>query len=99
VVPIGFDPPVGRDQDVELFLNEIDPPDTRRAFAYSFKAPADNGITDPTIEETTEIAFAIADVEPGDYVVRVRVSGAENELNVGLVGGVVQYNDPAVTIP
>lgn len=98
-IPVGFDPPVGRGQDVELFLNEIDPPDTRTAYAYSFKAPADNGITDPTIQQATGITFAIAAVEPGDYVVRVRVSGAENELGVGLVGGIEQYNDPMVTIP
>lgn len=98
-VPLSFDPPVERNQRVELFMNELNPPDTRPPYAYSFSAPADNGIIDPMIESTTAITFAITNVEPGDYLVRVRVSGAENVLGKGLVDGVDQYNAPVVTIP
>jgi len=81
-IPLDFDPPVGRDQDVELFLNEQNPPAGRDPFAYSFKSPADNGITDPTIEETTTITFAISDVEPATYLIRVIVAGAESVLHL-----------------
>jgi hypothetical protein len=98
-IPISFDPPVARQQLVELFINEIDPPDTRAPYAYSFKAPQDNGITNPSVDETTEVTFAISAVEPGDYVVRARVSGADNVLGIGMVGGVEQYNSPWVTVP
>jgi hypothetical protein len=80
-IPLDFDPPVGRDQDVELILNEHNPPTDREPFAYSFKSPADNGITDPNIQETTSISFEISDVEPAVYLMRVVVAGAESVLD------------------
>ncbi len=81
-VTISFDPAVGRVQRVVLYLNELNPPSDREPRAYSFGAPADNGITDPMVDETTEITFAISDVEPHTYLVRVQVNGAENVLEV-----------------
>lgn len=96
-VTIDIDPPVGRRQQVTLYLNELNPPTdgSRDPFAYSFEAPSNNGITDPTVEETTSITFAIADVEPGEYLVRVQVGGAESVLQT--TAGA--YTDPTVTIP
>ncbi len=96
---LSFDPPVERSQQVELFLNEFNPPNTRPPYAYSFSAPADNGITDPLVLSTTAIIFAIASVQAGNYLVRVRVNGAENVLGTGIVDSVEQYNAPVVTIP
>lgn len=81
-VTIAFDPAVGRPQRVVLHLNEVNPAADREARAYSFAAPSDNGIIDPTVDETTEITFPISDVEPHTYLVRIQVSGAENVLAV-----------------
>ena len=81
-VTITFDPAVDRAQRVVLTLNEPSPPTDREPHAYSFEAPADNGITDPLIDETTQITFAISGVEPDTYLVRVQVNGAENVLEV-----------------
>lgn len=98
-VTLSFDPPVEPSQQVELFLNEFNPPNTRVPYAYSFSAPADNGITDPLVLSTTAITFAITSVQAGNYLVRVRVNGAENVLGTGIVDSVEQYNAPVVTIP
>jgi len=100
-IPLSFDPPVDRSQRVELFLNEVQPPnpEIRAPYAYSFSAPADNGITDPLVASTTAITFAVTGVQPGNYLVRVRVNGAENVLGMGPVDGTEQYNGPVVTIP
>ncbi len=98
-VPIAFGPAVSRVQRVVLFLNERNPPTTRRPRAYSFDAPTNNGITVPNVDETTDITFQIADVAPGDYLARVQVAGAENRLELGIVDGTEQYAVPMVTIP
>jgi len=98
-IPVDFQPEVGRDQRVILHLNELAPPDTRPARAYSFDAPSDNGLTDPEATETGSITFDIVGVEAGDYLVRTQVAGAENALGLGDVDGTLQYDSPVVTIP
>lgn len=95
-IPIDFAPAVGRRQRVMLYLNELSAPINRPPRAYSFPAPANNGITDETVESTTAILFPIADVEPGNYLVRVQVAGAESLLTTDDDDN---YNAPQVTIP
>ena len=85
-VPLDFQPSVGRRQRVTLYLNEFGAPPGRLPRAYSFPAPSNNGIEDPTVESTTSIAFAINAVEAGDYLVRVQVAGAESVLATDLTG-------------
>ena len=87
-------PTIGRTQSVELLLNEYNPPATRSGRAYTFTAPAHNGITDPAIPDTASVKIPFNMVLPGDYLVRVRVDGAESPLT--LTAGV--FSAPKVTI-
>ena len=91
-----FDPPVRKTQRVTLLLNEMNPPNTRPAFAYSFDAPvrtqappADNTATDATID------IPFSHVQTGQYLVRVQVDGATSPLDTDVDG---RYITPAVTI-
>ena len=101
-VTVTFNPEVGRTQRVVLMLNEFNPPSDRAPRAYSFKAPPDNGIEDEEVDETPAITFPITGVEPGEYLVRVQVDGAESTLTVDTDPDSPtfnQYIDPQVTIP
>jgi hypothetical protein len=95
-VNISFNPKVGKRQRAVLLLNELNPPQSRSARAYSFNAPRNNGITSDAVEETDTIEFAISHVVAGDYLVRVQVDGAESALERSTDG---QFNGPQVTIP
>jgi hypothetical protein len=97
-VTVTFNPAVGKAQRVVLLLNEFDPPSDRAARAYSFNAPRDNGIEDEDVHETAAITFAITGVEQGDYLVRVRVDGAESPLEVDPDPDNPMYIGPTVTI-
>lgn len=90
---VTVNPAVGKRQRVILLLNELNPPATRPARAYSFNAPARNQPTDP--DQTTSITIRTVDVVPGNYLVRVQVDGAESPLAVNASG---QYASPQVTI-
>ena len=91
---VTFTPKVGKTQRVVLLLNEFNLPGDRSPYAYLIKTPKDNGIEDPNIKETAAIMFPVTNVEPGDYLVRVQVDGAESPLKVE--NG--QYSKPKVTI-
>lgn len=102
VIPVEFDPAVDRLQRVQLFLNALGAPAGTEPAAHIFDAPANNGITDPTVQETTRIDFPIQGVTPGDYLVRVLVGGAESVLRVDEVEGSPtfgRYHLPVVTVP
>lgn len=94
-IELDFDPQVGRSQRVVLLLNEFQPPSDRPARAYTFSAPPRNEPTDP--DETNSITVPISGVEPGTYVVRVQVDGAESPLGFDEATG--QYDSPQVTLP
>jgi Pvc16 N-terminal domain len=91
---VDFVPNVGRGQFALLLLNEVDPPSTRPARAYSFPAPVDNGIADPDGQATNRITFSFRGVVPGTYLVRSVVDGAESPLTP--VNGVL--TNPRVTV-
>jgi len=93
-IKIDFNPNVGKTQRVVLLLNELNPPSNRAARAYSFKAAPGNGVVDPNTE-TVSVTIAFANVIPGDYLVRVRVDGAESTLDIDGAG---KYATPKVTI-
>ena len=93
VLSIGFNPAVGKAQRVMVYLYEHNAPDTRPARAYSFGAPKANAIVG-VATETNAIAFALSGVEPGAYLVYVRVDGAESLL--GLAAG--KFDSPKVTV-
>jgi hypothetical protein len=94
-IEVDFDPQVERSQRVVLLLNEFQPPSDRPARAYTFSAPPRNEPTDP--DETNSITVPIGGVEPGTYLVRVQVDGAESPLGFDEATG--QYDSPQVTLP
>lgn len=92
---ITFDPPVGRSQRVTLLLGESNPPAGTPGRAYSIAAPPENGIATVGQTETAAVTFSLANVDPGDYLVRVQVDGAESALTVDASG---KFDGPEVTI-
>jgi hypothetical protein len=91
-------PPVTHQQKVRLLLNQRDPAPDAEALAFSFGAPAQNGIdVAGGATETDTIAFPYADVPPGAYLARVQVEGAESVLQVDPVTGA--YAKPSVNVP
>jgi hypothetical protein len=73
-------------------LNERHPPAGRPPRSYVVERPAGQP-DDP--ETSEEIAFPVSGVEAGEYVVRVRVDGAESLLEVDASG---EYDSPEVEI-
>lgn len=88
-----LDPEVGRTQRVTLLLNERHPPQGRVPRSYAFEAPP----RQPTAPETSaSITIPVSGVAPGEYLVRVRVDGAESLLESDASG---EYDSPEVEIP
>lgn len=85
---------IGRDQRVELLLNERGAPSPRPPRGYVIAAPAANGLADGT-DEAVQIAIPYRAVARGSYLARIRVDGAESLLGVDGSG---VYATPAVTI-
>lgn len=90
-VRVTLKPAVTRNQTVQLLLNEFQPANTARG--YAFNAAAGNGIP-ANQTEAGAVDIEIKGVVPGQYLVRVRVAGAESLL--GMVGG--EYASPLVAI-
>ena len=101
ILTVSLEPAVGRRQRLILWLNEYNPPAGRAAYAYSFDAPAQSGVEDQEAAETNIVTFRLSGVEPGDYLVRVQVDGAESPLDLDSDPGSPtfnHYNGPRVTI-
>lgn len=94
-VTVKLSPKVTADQQVTLFLNERQPPSGVRGKAFSFLAPAQNGIVSPATETDT-IVFPISGVPTGKYLVRVQVDGADSLLDLDGTG---RFDKPNVTVP
>lgn len=92
-IGVKLEPLVGKKQRVELLLNELNPPANRTARAYVFEAPSRD---QPATPDTTDtINFAVANVAAGEYLVRVRIDGAESSLDIDASN---RYVEPKVTI-
>jgi hypothetical protein len=79
-ITVGLRPDVGKQQRVALLLNELDPPDDHAARALTFEAPTRDLPDAPDVTGT--ISFPVRDLPAGEYLLRVRVDGAESELEV-----------------
>lgn len=93
-IKVAFDPVVEKAQRVVLLLNELNPPAAGPARAYTFKAPAGNGVVDPNTEAAS-IKIKFKNVAQGDYLVRVQVDGAESPLTADVTG---KYATPSITL-
>ncbi|MCB0165243.1 MAG: DUF4255 domain-containing protein [Anaerolineae bacterium] len=89
---ISLDPPVSAEARAMVLLNELNAPSTRAAFLFSFQASSRS----PEDPPAAQLTFAIPNVPAGDYLVRVRINGAESPLNYVSPDG---YLSPAVTLP
>jgi hypothetical protein len=72
-VTVTVDPEPGPKQKVQLLLNELDPPVGSDPLALTFDASTDRPAGQP-------VGFAVFGTRPGDYLVRIRVDGAESDL-------------------
>ncbi len=93
-ITVTSSPPIGRSQRVRLLLNQSDAAPGTTPRAYSFAAPAGNGIAPPGVE-TDEIRFPLANVTPGTYLVRLEVDGAQSGLTTDANG---RFNGPEVNL-
>jgi hypothetical protein len=92
---LAFDPRVGRDQRVTLFLNELNAAPGVAPRAYSFPAPARNGVPDG-VPDTATVEIPFARVVAGTYLVRAQVDGAESVLAQDAAG---LFAEPRVLLP
>ncbi len=92
---VSFNPPVNQRQRVLLLLNQFNDPVKEKTYAYSFSAPKDNGVPEGA-SAADEVTFTFNKVVAGDYLVRVRVDGAESLLE--LDSNTKRYNAPLVSI-
>ena len=98
-ITIGVTPALSRNQRAVLLLNEIrstpNQPLTHLPIAYSFRAnpaqqtwsspQAGGNTTNTPVEETTDhIVFSVAGLQPGTYLVRLQIDGAESMLDVDM---------------
>lgn len=92
-ITVQLDPEVGKTQRVALLLNERHPPAGNAPRSYIFEAPPGQ----PTDPETSDsITIPVSGVAPGQYLVRVRVDGAESLLGQDSSG---EYDSPEVEVP
>lgn len=92
-VTVRLDPGVARTQRATLLLNERHPPEGRPPRSYAFELPPRQP-DDP--ETSDEVTFPVSGVTAGEYLVRVRVDGAESLLSEDSSG---EYDSPEVEIP
>ena len=95
---ITVNPSIGKSQKVAALLNEFEPV-SGLPNAYALKAPDKNGITSDIETETGSVVFSVADVEPGNYLLRIQVDGAESPLKVSSDPLDPKYVSPQVSIP
>lgn len=88
---VTFDPAAGPSQRAELLLNEMNAPDTRPARAYGIEVPS----RAPDSAPTNQLDFPVDLVAAGQYLVRVRIDGAESPVD--FVDG-QGYVTPAVSL-
>jgi hypothetical protein len=87
---VGVDPAVTKDQRVTLLLDAREAP---AAFAIA---------AEPRTGTVSTLAFDLADLAPGTYLLRVRVDGAESALEVAVDESApvpIQFVGPEVDVP
>jgi len=92
-----IDPAITKSQRAVLFMNELNPPTTRAARAYSFESAPHNQPADP--DETDTLVFPIKGVRAGDYLARIQVDGADSPLEQAADPNNPVYVGPKITIP
>jgi Pvc16 N-terminal domain len=91
---LAFDPNVGKEQRVSLFLNQLNAGPGIRPRAYTFRAPAGNGVPDGS-DDVGSVEIRFERVVAGTYLVRAQVNGAESLLAPDGTGA---FATPQVTL-
>ncbi|MEX3935885.1 DUF4255 domain-containing protein [Paraburkholderia phymatum] len=89
-VTVTLDPALAATQKVSLLLNPLNPPAPQTARSYTFDADAD-GISGPNT-----VTIKTQGVPIGDYLVRIRVDGADSPLDID--PGTHAFSAPKVTL-
>ncbi len=84
-ITVKFHPKVGKNQRIILLLNSLT---SDHPVVYSFAVA-------PPHENTDNITIPVQNIQPGTYLVRVQVDGAESLLHTNQTG---EYDSPQVTI-
>ncbi|MEH1930295.1 DUF4255 domain-containing protein [Nostoc sp.] len=84
-ISVIFSPKVNKDQRVILLLNQIS---KNEPVTYSLLAPTQT-------EDADTIIIPLKNIKPGEYLVRVKVDGAESPLYKNKSG---EYDSPRITI-
>ena len=95
-ITLNVSPPIGVDQRVVLFLNELDAPSTRPPYSYRFDVKVTPA--HPTDETVNPILIRVRDVAAGQYLVRIQVDGAESPLDVDTDPSNPRFTTPRLTI-
>lgn len=85
-ITVKFHPKVTHRQTVVLLLDAIA---SAHPLAYSYAVA-------PAHEDTDNMTIPVQNIQPGTYLVRVRVDGAQSPLQINQTG---EYDSPQVTIP
>lgn len=94
VFSFNIEPAVVSGQRAIVLLNEIfNAVSTETPLSYSFNLPRPQAASPPN--ETSSLEVNFEGVEPGDYLVRIRVDGAESPIESDDSG---YYNNPQITI-
>jgi uncharacterized protein DUF4255 len=96
---VNFTPNVGRRQRVELILNQKGALPGIEPVSRVIPAPSENGITNPLADSAAAIAFPVAGLPAGNYLVRASVDGAENLLERAWNGTEWEFTQPLAALP
>ncbi|WP_207931356.1 DUF4255 domain-containing protein [Streptomyces sp. 8K308] len=86
-----LDTPVGEEQRVELLLDELRPPEDRRAHSHRFRAP----FPAPEPDDAHALRLPFKDVRPTAYLVRVQVDGVPSVIEPAADG---TFAGPAIDL-
>jgi len=89
-------PPLDTSQQAVVYLNEIQaasPPPDQQPRAYTFAVPAQVFGSPPA--PASEVRVPIGGVEPGNYLIRLQVDGADSPVLRDAQG---RYAQPSVTV-
>jgi hypothetical protein len=87
-VTVQLDPVLDSTQQVQLLLNELNPPAGAEPLAYTFDA-------DPADISANSVTFSTVGVAGGTYLLRVQVDGAASALQTDATGA---FSGPTVAL-
>jgi len=91
-IKLTIEPAIEQGQQVALQLNEVNGPGPLQSYSFVWDAPSPQNPP----QSFSDISFSVKEIKQGNYLVRIRVDGAESPLNADAAG---VYSSPGITIP